>query len=226
MSYLYILEINPLSVALLADILPFWELSFHVVYGRKVLEGGVLYVYIGLTHFIVQLRLTRHCKAIILQLKNKKECQPRLLLFVVFVAKLCPTLLRPMDCSPPVSSVHGDFPGTNNGAGCHFFLQGIFPIQGLNQKFLHWQADSLPPIHSGKPINLIGRYRLGAQKYNFAMKNRKFMDSWATLLELENGLGPVYNEFRFNLNFGTLCIFAYLILTTLHAIWVHLTLQY
>ena len=27
--------------------------------------------------------------------------------FVVLVAKLCPTLLDPMDCSPPGSSVHG-----------------------------------------------------------------------------------------------------------------------
>ena len=114
----------------------------------------------------------------------------------------------------------------NNGAGCHFLLQGIFPIQGSNWKFLHWQEDSLPRSHSGKPINLKGRYKQAAQEYIFAMKNRKFMDSWATLLELENGLGPVYNEFRFNLNFGTLCIFAYIILTNLHAIWVHLTLQY
>ena len=26
-----------------------------------------------------------------------------------------------------------DFPGKNTGLGCHFFLQGIFPTQGLNQ---------------------------------------------------------------------------------------------
>ena len=25
-----------------------------------------------------------------------------------------------------------DFPGKNPGVGCHFLLQGIFPIQGLN----------------------------------------------------------------------------------------------
>ena len=29
-----------------------------------------------------------------------------------------------MDCSPPVSSVHGDSPGKNTGVGCHFLLQG------------------------------------------------------------------------------------------------------
>ena len=27
--------------------------------------------------------------------------------------------------------------------GCHFLLQGIFPIQGSNPCLLHWQADSL-----------------------------------------------------------------------------------
>ena len=38
------------------------------------------------------------------------------------VAKLCPILSDPMDCSPPGSSVHGDFPGKNTGMGCHFIL--------------------------------------------------------------------------------------------------------
>ena len=47
-----------------------------------------------------------------------------------------------------------DFPGINTGVGCHFLLQGIFPIQGLNQHFLsllHWQTDSLPLCHLGRP---------------------------------------------------------------------------
>ena len=38
-----------------------------------------------------------------------------------------------MDCSPPGSPVRGDSPGKNIGVGCHAFLQGIFPTQGLNQ---------------------------------------------------------------------------------------------
>ena len=40
-----------------------------------------------------------------------------------------------MDCSPPGFSVPGDSPGKNTGVGCHALLQGIFPIQGLNQVF-------------------------------------------------------------------------------------------
>ena len=56
-------------------------------------------------------------------------------------------LLDSMDCSPPGSSVNGNFPGKNTGVGCHFFLQGIFPTQGLNQYLLcllPWLVDSLP----------------------------------------------------------------------------------
>ena len=50
----------------------------------------------------------------------------------VFVcAQLCPGLCNPMDCSLPVSSVHG-FPGKNTGVDCHFLFQGIFPTQGSN----------------------------------------------------------------------------------------------
>ena len=53
--------------------------------------------------------------------------------------QLCPTLCNPMDCSPQRtgSSVHGDSPGKNTGVGCHAFLQGIFPTQGLNPGLPH-----------------------------------------------------------------------------------------
>ena len=43
----------------------------------------------------------------------------------VKVARSCPTLCDPMDCSPPGSSVHGDPPGKNTGVGCHALLQGF-----------------------------------------------------------------------------------------------------
>ena len=66
------------------------------------------------------------------------------------VTQSCLTLFDPMDYNPPGSSAHGIFPGKNIGAGCHFLLQGIFLTQGSNPRllrFLHWQADSLPPSH-------------------------------------------------------------------------------
>ena len=42
-----------------------------------------------------------------------------------------PTLWDSMDCGPPGSSVHGK----NTGTGCHLYIQGIFPTQGLNPVF-------------------------------------------------------------------------------------------
>ena len=47
-----------------------------------------------------------------------------------------------------------DFPGTNTAVGCHFLLQGIFQIQGLNlhlSHLLHWQEASSPLCHLGSP---------------------------------------------------------------------------
>ena len=53
------------------------------------------------------------------------------------VIESCPSPCDPMDCSPPGSSVHGDSPGKNTGAGCHARLQEIFPTQGSNPGLLH-----------------------------------------------------------------------------------------
>ena len=60
-----------------------------------------------------------------------------------------------MDCNPPGSSIHGDYPCKITGVGCQFLLQGIFPTQGLNPSPLclpYWQADSLcNTVPPGKP---------------------------------------------------------------------------
>ena len=69
-----------------------------------------------------------------------------LTLFVCLVTQSCLTLCNPMDSSPPGSSIHGDSPGKNTGVGCHAFLQGIFPTQGLNLHLFYlllWQAGCL-----------------------------------------------------------------------------------
>ena len=82
----------------------------------------------------------------------KMKCQWALCYAVLcLVIKPCPTLCSPMDCSPPGSSVHGDFPSNNTGVGCHAFLQGIFPTQGLNPGLLHrrWMLYHLN--HQGSP---------------------------------------------------------------------------
>ena len=67
------------------------------------------------------------------------------------LAKSCPTLLRLHGLQPPRLPCPWDFPAKNTGVGCHFVLQGIFPIQGLSTYFLHWQVNSLPLSHQGSP---------------------------------------------------------------------------
>ena len=77
----------------------------------------------------------------------------------------CPILCDPMDCSPPGFSVHGIFQARilkrkkkkNIGAGCPFFLRGIFLTQGSNPcllGLLHWQKCSLPAETPGKCLLL------------------------------------------------------------------------
>ena len=48
-----------------------------------------------------------------------------------------------MGCSPPGSSVHGDYPGKDTGVGCHALLQGTFLMEGLNPRLLNWQVKFL-----------------------------------------------------------------------------------
>ena len=49
------------------------------------------------------------------------------------VAKSCPTLCNPMDCSPPGSSAHGDSPGRRTGVGCHSLSRGSSPARDQTQ---------------------------------------------------------------------------------------------
>ena len=62
------------------------------------------------------------------------------------VAKSCPTLFQsPQTAAHQAPSVQGDFPSKTTAVDCHFLLQGLFPIQGLNPRLLrcrwilyHW----------------------------------------------------------------------------------------
>ena len=47
------------------------------------------------------------------------------------------TLCNPVNCKPTILLCPWDFPGKKTGVGCHSFLQGIFPTQGLNLGLLH-----------------------------------------------------------------------------------------
>ena len=48
----------------------------------------------------------------------------------------CLTICDPVDCSPPVSSVHESSRQEYTGVGCHAFFQGIFPTQRSNPPLL------------------------------------------------------------------------------------------
>ena len=63
--------------------------------------------------------------------------------------------LRTVACQAPLSM---DSPGKNTGAGCHAFLQGMFPTQGSNPRLLcllHWQTGSIPLIPTILCLNII-----------------------------------------------------------------------
>ena len=64
-------------------------------------------------------------------------------------------LCVPMGGSPPGSSVHGDSPGKNTGAGCHALLQRIFPTLGSNPGLLHCRWILYHLSHQGRPRILV-----------------------------------------------------------------------
>ena len=69
--------------------------------------------------------------------------------------QLCLTFYDPMDCSLPVSSVHGILQAKSTGVGFHALFQGIFPARGSNIGLLcllHRQVGSLPLAPNGKPL--------------------------------------------------------------------------
>ena len=57
------------------------------------------------------------------------------------IAQWCPTLW-PHGLQPTRLLCPWDFPNKNTEVGCHFLLQGFFPIQGSNLHVLHWHEDS------------------------------------------------------------------------------------
>ena len=56
-----------------------------------------------------------------------------------------------MDCSPPVSSVHGDSPGKNTGVDYHTFLHGIFLTQWSNPGLPHCRQILYHLSHQRSP---------------------------------------------------------------------------
>ena len=76
-----------------------------------------------------------------------------------------------MHCIPP-GYLCMDFPGKNTRVVCHFLLQGIFPVQGLNISLLRlppWQVYSLPLAPPGMPLIAM---------FVYAKKNKLFWSAY------------------------------------------------
>ena len=97
-----------------------------------------------------------------------------------------------MDCSPPGSSVHGDFPDKNTEVGCHFLLQGIFPDQGLNPCFLlaRWVLDHCITATDAQVEGLAEELCLGAARAE--MRPRSALSQGP--IPSEDSLGGVYSS--------------------------------
>ena len=65
--------------------------------------------------------------------------------------------LQPHRLQPTRLLCPRDFPGKNTGVGCYFFLQEIFPTQGLNLGLLHCRQM---PYHLSHQSILISRNTL------------------------------------------------------------------
>ena len=88
----------------------------------------------------------------------------------VYVAQLCLTVLDPVDCSPPGSTVPGNSPDKNAGASRHSLLQGIFPTPGIQPGFPALQTDSLPSEPPGKPQAFSGILQLSLHRVAYPWK--------------------------------------------------------
>ena len=82
--------------------------------------------YIQLTHFIVQQKLTQHCKAIIFQLKRNTSKKENAYASVAAATSIhsCPTV-RHQRRQPTRLPSPWDSPGKNTGVGCRFLLQSM-----------------------------------------------------------------------------------------------------
>ena len=91
------------------------------------------------------------------------------------VAQLYPILCDLMDCSLPVSSIHGDFPGKNTAEDFHALLQGIFPNPEIKPWSPKLQLDSLLSGLPEKPT----------MEYYLHIKKNEIMSFAATWMDQE-----------------------------------------
>ena len=71
------------------------------------------------------------------------------------VPQLCSLRSNPHGQEPAGFLRPWDFPGKSTRGGCHFLLQGIFLIQGLNPDLLHCRQILYHLSHQGRPSEIV-----------------------------------------------------------------------
>ena len=124
-----------------------------VEYGRP-LGQGLSFLFAGtmgelkLREWRIRLKVKVSVEIFTTAVKNS------LILFQVLlclVTQSCPILCDPMDCNPPCSCIHGDYPDKNTAVGSHALLQEIFPTQGSNPGLPHCRQILYHLSHQGSP---------------------------------------------------------------------------
>ena len=128
---------------------------------------------------------------LVFQRKNKYKCALNIWL-LLFSSEVIPNSLQALGLQPISLVCLWDFPGKNTGTGCHFLLQGIFPIQRSKPHLLclllgrqilyHWatcEADKYIKIlekHSS-PLNLLDCQKLKEGEY-WTLWNTYLLHYW------------------------------------------------
>ena len=74
-------------------------------------------------------------------------------MFVLCVYSIMSNSLQPHGLKLTRLLLPWDFPGKNTGVGCHFLLQEIFLIQGLNPGLPHCRQTLYQLSHQGSHIH-------------------------------------------------------------------------
>ena len=155
---------------------------------EHALRNNFIIKYLLATHMSWQAITRNKTNTFRLFLQNYCNLSPIKHVLCLLAAQLCPHPLRPMDCSPPGSSVHEDSPGKNTGVGCMPSSRGSSWPRDQAQVSLALQVNSSPSEPRGKLKNtrmysltlLLQRIFLTQESNQGLLQCRRILSIWAT----------------------------------------------